>query len=353
MITKAKEISLVLSVYNEESLIKSTIQRLVSYMNEAFVNNKWEIILVDDGSTDNTLESMKQATQSYSNVRIIQHRKCFGQGRGFRSAFAVATGDILVTLDADLSYDPIYIGKLIEEMERSNADIVIASAFLSGSHIKKVPLLRKIFTVCANRILSFTSSLDLSAITCAVRAYRTDVIQLLPVNSNGMEINLEIILKAQMMNLHVTEIPATLKWSSGKGRKRGRTNLSLLKSIFRYSFFSLLFSPNTLFLMPLVLTLSVFLIYSFSLLKIVFNRITYVAETSSLPLLESISEGLRWSFLNYTHAFYFLITSLIILFFLLTAWFISRQNKFYFEQTHALLHSLITANRNLSKKVKR
>lgn len=350
MITKGKEISLVLSVHNEESLIENTIHRLAAYMNETFVNNKWEIILVDDGSTDNTLELMKQATQSYSNAHIIQHRKCFGQGRGFRSAFGVATGDILVTLDADLSYEPVYIGKLIEEMERSNADIVIVSAFLSGSQIKKVPLLRRIFTICANKILSLTSSLNLSAITCAVRAYKADVIQLLPVNSNGMEINLEIILKAQMMNLHVTEIPATLKWSSEKNRKRRRTKLSLLKSIFRYSFFSLLFSPNTLFLMPLTLTLSVFLIYLFSLLKIVFNRISHGVEKSSLPLLESISEALRWAFLNYTHAFYFLIASLIISFFLLTAWFISRQNKFYFEQTHALLHSLIVANRKRSKK---
>lgn len=350
MITESKEISLILSVYNEEALIKNTIQRLTAYMKDAFVNNKWEIILVDDGSTDNTLKSMKQATESYSNVRIIQHRKCFGQGKGFRSAFGVATGDILVTLDADLSYEPIYIGKLIEEMERSNADIVIASAFLSGSQIKKVPLLRRIFTICANKILSFTSSLNLSAITCAVRAYKADVIQLLPVNSNGMEINLEIILKAQMMNFHVTEIPATLKWSSGKNRKRGRTKLSLLKSIFRYSFFCLLFSPNVLFLMPLVLTLSVFFVYLFSLLRIFFNRISYGVEESSLPILELISEAIRWSFLNYLHAFYFLIASLIISFFLLTAWFLSRQNKFYFEQTHALLHSLIVANRKLSKK---
>lgn len=345
MVTEATKISLILSVHNEDSLIKSTIECLTAYMNETFADNKWEIVLVDDGSTDNTLDSMKQAALSCSNVHIIQHRKCFGQGRGFISAFGVATGDILVTLDADLSYEPFYIGKLIEEMERSNADIVIASAFLSDSQIEKVPLLRRIFTICANRLLSLTSSLNLSAITCAVRAYKADVIQLLPVNSNGMEMNLEIILKAQMMNLHVTEVPATLKWSSGKNRKRGRTKLSLLKSIFRYSFFSLLFSPNALFLIPLALTLSVFLVYCFSLSRIIFDRISYGIENSSLPFLESISEAIRWAFLNYTHAFYFLITSLIILFFLLTAWFIARQSKFYFEQTHALLHSLFVSNR--------
>lgn len=350
--SKLSKISLIVSAYNEATLICCTMERLIGYMNSNFVDREWEMILIDDGSTDNTFELMEQTAQGQSNIRIIRHRRSFGQGRGFRSAFDTASGDILVTLDADLSYEPRYIGRLIDEMESSNADIVIASPFLSASRITNVPFSRKILTIWANKFLSLTSLHGLSAITCAVRAYRADVVQLLPLNSNGMEINLEIILKAQMMNLYVTEIPAMLKWSSSKNSRRKRPTVNLLKTMFRYSFFGLLFSPNILFLVPLALMLSMFLIYGFSLFKILIGRVSYGLGELSLPVLKATSEAIRWTFLNYTHAFYFLIASLVISFFLFTVWFISKQNKFYFEQNYSLLHSLILTLRKQPKKDK-
>ncbi len=348
---KSKKISIILSAYNEETLIKETIRKLTVYMNDNF--NNWEMILVNDGSTDNTLKIIEESIIGQENIKVISHKRNFGQGRGFRTGFAVAEGDILVTFDADLSYEPQYIRKLVDEIEKTDADIVIVSPFLQGAKIINVPLLRRIFTVCANKFLSMTSSLDLSAITCAVRAYKAKTVKMLPLNSEGEEINLEIILKAQMLNLHVTEIPATLKWNPQKElkKKRKRTlNMVLIKRIFKYLFFGLLFNPSILFLTPLCVTLPVFLIYFFSLLKILIVQIKFYSIEFSEPFLEATSNALRWTFANYTHAFYFLILFLGISFFFFIAWFISQQNKFYFEQNYSFLSSLISAQGNTIEK---
>ena len=98
-----------------------------------FKKDSWELFIVDDGSNDNTVEIISKIIANKSNICLLRHEKNMGQGRGFRSGFEKASGDILITLDADLSYEPKYIGRLIDKIERSKADIVIASAFLTDS----------------------------------------------------------------------------------------------------------------------------------------------------------------------------------------------------------------------------
>lgn len=344
--TKEK-ISVILSVYNEEIVIKKTIYELANYMKNNFNNSQWEIIIVDDGSTDNTLKIIEGAIKDKENIKVISHKRNFGQGRGFRTGFALAEGDILVTFDADLSYELKYIRQLADEIEKTDADIVIASPFLSNAKIINVPLLRKIFTVFANKFLSATSSLDLSAITCAVRAYKSKTIKMLPLNSDGEEINLEIVLKAQMLNLHITEIPATLKWDPQKSLKKKRrktSSLVLLRRIFKYLFFGFLFNPSTLFLTPLYITIPILLIYFVSLIRLLIIRTKFYSIDASISILQAISNATRWTFANYTHAFYFLISALGVSFFFFIAWFISQQNKFYFEQNYSFLSSLVLSN---------
>jgi dolichol-phosphate mannosyltransferase len=348
-----KSLSVILSVFDEEEIIGKSLQELVYFMETNFEKNLWEIIIVDDGSNDNTVEIISKVIANKSNICLLQHDRNMGQGRGFRSGFEKASGDILITLDADLSYEPRYIGKLIDKMEKSKADIVIASAFLPGSNIIDVPFYRKVLTKSANKFLSLTSSLDLSAITCAVRAYKRDAISVLSLKSDGMDINLEIILKAQMLGLHVAEIPAILKWkpiSKSKSKQRRRSKMNILRTIYRYFFFGYLFSPNFLFLIPLCFSLFIFLVYFFTLLRVLINKFQYFLVTQSDPLLLAISHALRWAFANYAHAFYFLISSLVISFFLFIAWFLTKQNKFYFEQNYSLLSSLLSVQRKLLEK---
>ena len=166
-------------------------------------------------------------------------------------------------------------------------------------------------------------------------------------------INLEIILKAQMLGLHVAEIPAILRWhpiSKSKSGEKRRSKMNILRTIYRYFFFGYLFSPNFLFLIPLCFSVCIFLVYSISLVKIFSGKFQYFLLSESAPLLLATSHALRWTFNNYTHAFYFLISSLVVSFFLFIAWFITKQNKFYFEQNYSLMSSILKAYRKLSER---
>lgn len=353
--SQIKMISLIVAAYNEQPIIGQTIKTLIGYMNSEFSDTQWEIIIVDDGSTDDTSKIVNDAIRGNDNLKFIKHRRNYGQGRAFRTSFEKARGDVIVTLDADLSYEPRYIKDLVDKMESSDADIVIASAFLSGGGVVNIPFYRKVLTVVANKFLCLSTALDISAITCAVRAYRRDVVKRLPLNSDGMEMNLEVILKAQMLNLHVTEIPAVLKWAANKGvesKRRKRSSWNILKSIFRYLFFGYLFNPNLLFLMPLFLSLSVFALYGFSLSFLTISRIKYFLNNEPDQLALAISNSIRWTFANYTHAFYFLISSLVVSLFFFIIWFVTKQNKFYFEQTYSLASSLLEAQRKLEHRYK-
>ena len=347
---KKNSISLIVALYNEEAVVSRTVDRLIEYMDENYADRDWEIVLVDDGSADNTVEVVKGIAEAHKNISLIRHRRNHGQGRAFRNAFATARGDIFVTLDADLSYEPKYIGRLIDEIETAEADIVIASAFLPGSKIVNIPLHRKILTICANKFLSWTSSLDVSAITCAVRAYRRNIVQMLPLNSDGMEINLEIILKAQMLGLHVTEIPATLKWEKSKTsqpKRRSRSYRNLMQTISRYFFFGYLFNPNILFLIPMLVSLAVFIVYAVSLSVIMLDKLQTFMGMDAQPFLIAASNAIRAAFADHTHAFYFLISSLGVSFFLFIAWFVTKQNKFYYEQNYSLSALLLSAQKKL------
>jgi glycosyltransferase involved in cell wall biosynthesis len=347
-----KSLSIIISAYNEEEIIVKSLTELVTYIEKHYANNRWEIIVIDDGSTDRTAEKIGEFISDKSNIFLLHHEKNIGQGRGFRTGFDRAVGEVIVTLDADLSYEPKYIGALIEKLENSNGDIAIVSPFLGDSNIINVPLYRKILTKCANRFLCSASPLGLSAITCAVRAYRREIIDILSLNSDGMDINLEIILKAQMLGLHVIEVPATLNWQTScalKSENKRKSKMKVLRTVSKYFFFGYLFNPNILFLVPMSFSSLVFLIYFFSLSGIIMRKLKYLVADESVPILWGASKALRWTFANYTHAFYFLLASLAISFFLFVAWFISKQIKFYFEQHYSLGSAMFSMHRRFLK----
>lgn len=339
------KISLVISAFNEQNCIQRTLITIHQYMAVDFAGQDWELLVVNDGSTDCTLHILKSMMGEIPQLKVINSIKNGGQGKGFQKAFGQASGEVIVTLDADLSYDVKHIGTMLEKMYTTGADMVIASAFLEGTRIFNVPKHRKIMTICANKILSFSSSLDVSAITCAVRAYRSSAIRYLPLGSHGMEINLEAVLKAEIFGLHIEEVPAVLKWSeagrAGSIKKKSRRSyLNLFGTIYKYSFFSMLFNPSILFTIPQILLIPVFLIY--------FTSLCYRFVNSFFNFLSSgqvwnfaLSNSLRLTFETYQHGFYIALVSAMVSMFLFLAWFISKQNKFYFEQNHIIMSRIL------------
>lgn len=164
------EISIVIPALNEEESIPPLYQSLKSVLGR--VGKSYEIIFVDDGSTDATLKELEKIHKKDSKLKIISFRRNFGQTAAMAAGFDYAKGKVIVTLDADLQNDPKDVPRLLKELDRGY-DIV------SGwRKDRKEPFLtRRIPSMVANLIISLISGVKLHDYGCTLKAYRADVVK--------------------------------------------------------------------------------------------------------------------------------------------------------------------------------
>jgi len=162
-------ISLVIPVYNEEANLSHLIERLRSIMQKTGKN--YEIIFVDDGSRDNTLSILKSFL-IYSEVRVIELTRNYGQHAAIFSGFSVVRGDIVITLDADLQNPPEEIPNLVRVMEEGDYDVV-------GTIRKerKDSIFRTFPSRMINAIARKITKVNMSDWGCMLRAYRRNIVE--------------------------------------------------------------------------------------------------------------------------------------------------------------------------------
>ena len=122
------KISVVIPCYNEET----TIQEILKLVQIALNDNEYEIILVDDASTDNTSQIIKDLSLNEDTIVVISHELNLGKGAALRSGFNASSGDVVIIQDADLEYDPSEYGKLLKPIQDGKAEVVYGSRFKSG-----------------------------------------------------------------------------------------------------------------------------------------------------------------------------------------------------------------------------
>jgi len=232
------KISVVIPMYNEEENVIKTLAEVNNVLRNF---NKYEIIIVDDGSTDKTSSLVNRELSSNSNIILLKHPVNMGMGRALRTGFEKADGDIIVTIDADLSYDPTNIPKLAEEMDEST-DVVIGSQYMKGGATENIPALRLFISKSANKIVGYAMADDLSTVTGVLRAYKKEVLDSIELNSDGTEINPEIISKAKAVGFNIKEIPVTLKV-----RELGKSKVRYRKTTMSHLLFSFYEKPMILF----------------------------------------------------------------------------------------------------------
>jgi glycosyltransferase involved in cell wall biosynthesis len=162
-------LSVVIPLYNEEE----NIQLLHAKLKEALVilDNEYEILFVDDGSTDRTLSILAEIQAGDKHVIVLSLRRNFGQTAAFAAGFDFARGDVIVTMDGDLQNDPADIPKLLERIK--DHDLV------SGWRKKrKDPFFtRRLPSIMANWLISKVTGVKLHDYGCSLKAYRRDVIK--------------------------------------------------------------------------------------------------------------------------------------------------------------------------------
>ncbi len=164
-------------------------------------------------------------------------------GRALRTGFENSKGDIIITIDADLSYSPSHINKLASELLNDETiDIAVGSPYMEGGDVKNVPFIRLFISKIANKFVGFSMAENLSTVTSVLRAYRREVLESMELESNGTNINLEILSKAIANHYKIKEVPAILE-----GRELGQSKLKFRSKTISHVLFSFYEKPMILF----------------------------------------------------------------------------------------------------------
>lgn len=164
------KLSIVIPVYNEEENITLLYEELKSVLDG--MDSEYEILLVDDGSSDKSLTIIKDIQKNDSSVVGVSFRKNFGQTAAMSAGFDFATGDVIITMDGDLQNDPHDIPNLIHKINEGY-DVVTG-----WRHDRKDAFInRKLPSIIANKIISWTTKVSLHDYGCTLKAFRKEVIK--------------------------------------------------------------------------------------------------------------------------------------------------------------------------------
>jgi glycosyltransferase involved in cell wall biosynthesis len=210
------DISVVVPIFNERDSIEPLIARLGESMSK--LGRPYEIVLVDDGSTDGSWEALKALAGRVPHLRLIQLRRNFGQTAAISAGFHEARGDVIVTLDADLQNDPADIPRLVEKID-AGYDVV------SGwRRQRKDPFFsRRLPSMLANGLISGITGVHLHDYGCTLKAYRREIVE-------------NIQLYGEMHRF----IPALASWVGGRiaeeevahfPRKFGRSKYGISRTV--------------------------------------------------------------------------------------------------------------------------
>ncbi len=208
-------VSVLVPFYNEEESIRPLYGALKEVM-EA-LGRPYEIIMVDDGSTDQTLEIIETLYEQDKTITVVGFRRNYGQTAAFAAGFAVAKGGVIVTLDGDLQNDPKDIPMLLKEIE--HCDIV------SGwrKDRKDRFLTRRLPSMLANMLISKVTGVKLHDYGCSLKAYRADLVK--KINLYG-EMHRFIPAVANTVGARVCEVV-----TSHHPRKYGRSKYGLSRTV--------------------------------------------------------------------------------------------------------------------------
>ncbi|MGH9318936.1 MAG: glycosyltransferase family 2 protein [Vicinamibacteria bacterium] len=332
-------VSLLVPAYNESALIEKNLAVLCDYLKSIESEYRWELVVVNDGSTDRTGELADAFAESHENVRVLHHPSNFGLGQALRFGFRNCRGDYIVTLDLDLSYAPEHIAELLGVMRRTGAKVVAASPYMEGGRITNVPWLRRVMSVWANRFLSFAAKGSLSTLTGMVRAYDGRFLRSLSLRSMGHEINPEIVHKATLLRGKIEEHPAHLDWSLQRAPETSRrSSVKIVAQTASVLLSGFLFRPVVFFIVPGTLLLL------FALYVGVWAVIHFLGQwpnfTQYTWFLDRASAALAASFAQFPHTFIVGAISLLLALQLLMLGILSLQSKSYFEELFSISSAL-------------
>ena len=196
---KNSGISIILPALNEAQNIEELSKEIMHYLERRGI--PYEIIIVNDGSTDQTGEIAQQLSTTHKNISVIHHSDNKGYGKSLKDGFEASRYDYLFFTDADRQFRIDSLDTFLPLMNEGNADMII------GYRIDRQDTFRrKIFAWCFNRMIHVLFSIDYKDIDCAFKLFKRDVFKSLEIISNDFLFNTELLAKAQITQCNIVQL---------------------------------------------------------------------------------------------------------------------------------------------------
>lgn len=269
-------LSILIPLFNEEGNLSLLYEKLVTALKK--VERPYEVIFVDDGSSDGTLEILLDLRERNPNVKIISFSRNFGQTAALSAGIDFAKGDILIPMDGDLQNDPEDILPLLQKIEEGY-DVV------SGwRKDRKDPFLkRRLPSLIANKLISWIGGVHLHDYGCTLKAYRRDILKNIRLYG---EMHRFIPIYAQWIEARVSEIPVRHFQRGSGASKYGMSRVFKVILDLMVVKFLLSYSQKPIYVfggMGLLMILSGFCSGGYAVYLKIFKRVSFIL--TPLPLL--------------------------------------------------------------------
>jgi glycosyltransferase involved in cell wall biosynthesis len=224
-------ISILFPLYNERDNVIHYPADLFPIIDEIArkTGERFEFIFVDDGSRDDTVEQVKALARDRPDVKLLVHLTISGMGTAIKTGLDSSLGELVITMDADLTFRPVDVEKLIGKYRETNADCISGSPYLEKGLMEEVTPFRLLMSKTVNFLYRVLLGSRITCVSPIFRLYRRSVLMEMNISSRNFEINAEIISKLLMGGKKVVEVPVPLL-----KRKYGESKIDVKKEVKNY-----------------------------------------------------------------------------------------------------------------------
>jgi glycosyltransferase involved in cell wall biosynthesis len=194
------KLSVVMPVYNETATLKMLVEKVLAVPLEI------ELICVDDGSQDGSVEILNELHERHPLIKILLQPKNMGKGAALRRGIQEATGDYVVIQDADLEYDPGEYPMLLDPLTQGKADVVYGSRFLGGNPHRVLYFWHSVGNWLLTLVSNCLTNLNLTDMETCYKMFRREVIQSIPIDEDRFGFEPEITVKIAKRRLRIYEV---------------------------------------------------------------------------------------------------------------------------------------------------
>jgi glycosyltransferase involved in cell wall biosynthesis len=197
-------VSILIPLYNEEEFIGTLLDRVMAAPLQEGLSR--EIVIVDDCSTDGSLEIAREyERRNPDTIRVAHHAVNRGKGAAIRTAVGMARGEFSIFQDADLEYDPREFPRLLKPMLEGDADVVFGSRFASQEERRVLYFWHSVANQALTLLCNMASDLNLTDMETCYKAFRTDLLKTIPIRSDRFGIEPELTIKVAKRKARVYE----------------------------------------------------------------------------------------------------------------------------------------------------